>query len=237
MPSLISSTVIRSSSRRAAIGPGVRCPSAADRVEQVRRHGRARVDGLLRLLVRRVGVPDRRDHPVLGQQAYGGDAARQFGGERHHLGPAARRVDQLADLRRIRVAQQLLGVRALAARRDEGAFEVDARDVALLGQLGQQPGALGEAVHVAGDGGGDDRRGAVQPVRVDALEDFLDGPGGEGGAAAAVVVEVDEAGDQPVAPYVDGLRVGGTAPGDPRALDDHAAAVHDPGGQDHPGAA
>ena len=59
------------------------------------------------------------------------------------LAVAARRVDQLADLRRVRVAQQRLGVRALAARRDERALEVDAGDVALLDELGQQAGLAG----------------------------------------------------------------------------------------------
>lgn len=140
----------------------------------MRRHGRARLDGLGRLLVRRVGVPDRRDHPVLGKEAYGVDAARQFGGEGDHASLAPGRVDQLADLGRVGVAQQFLGVRALAARRDERALEVDARDVALFGQFGEEPGALGEAVHVAGDGGGHGRGRAVQAVGVDALEDVLD---------------------------------------------------------------
>lgn len=196
------------------MGPGARCPSSRHRVEQVRRHGRARVDGRLRLLVRRVGVPDRGDHPVFGEQAYGVEAARQFGGERDHAGPAARRVDQLADLRRVRVAQQFLGVRALAARRDERALEVDAREVALFGQFGEHPGALGEAVHVAGDGRGDEGRGAVQPVGVDAPQDVLDRSRGEGGAAAAVVVDVDEAGHHPVAGQVGHGRVRGGSPGD-----------------------
>ena len=78
------------------------------------------------------------------------------------LRPAAGGVDQLADLGRVGVAQQRLAVRALAARGDERALEVDAREVALLDQLGEEPGRLGEEVHLAGDGGGDEGGGAVQ---------------------------------------------------------------------------
>ncbi len=115
----------------------------------------------------------------------------------------------------------------------ERALEVDARDVALLGQLGEQPGALGEAVHVAGHGRGDGG-GAVQPVGVDALEDLLDGPGGEGGAAAAVVVEVHEAGDEQVARQVQCPRRRGRAAGDACAVDDHTTVDDDSGGQYHP---
>ena len=143
------------------------------RVEQVGGDGRARVDGLDGLLVRRVGVADRRDHAVLGEQPYGVDAAGQFGGERDHPRRAAGRVDQLAHLRRIGIAQQLLAVRALAAGGDEGALEVDAGEVALLDEFGQEPGAPGEEVHVAGDGGGDQRGGAVLAVGAHAREDVL----------------------------------------------------------------
>ncbi|EDX26605.1 hypothetical protein SSAG_06438 [Streptomyces sp. Mg1] len=45
---------------------------------------------------------------------------------------------------------------ALAAGVDEGALEVDAGDLALLGELGEQPGAAGQLGQVVGDGGGDE---------------------------------------------------------------------------------
>lgn len=104
-------------------------------------------------------------------------------------------------------------------------------DLALLGELGEQPGPLGEEVHLAGDEGGDDGGRAVQPVGVDALEDLVDAAGGEGGAAAAVVVHVDEAGDEPVPGQVEGLGAFRGASDDAVAVDDHASVLDDPGGQ------
>lgn len=104
-------------------------------------------------------------------------------------------------------------------------------DLALLGELGEHPGPVGEEVHLAGDEGGDDGGGAVQPVGVDALEDLVDGAGGEGGAAAAVVVHVDEAGDEPVARQVHDGRALGSCAGDAVTRDDHASVLDDPGGQ------
>ena len=73
-------------------------------------------------------------------------------------------------------------------------------------------------------------------VGADALEDVLGGAGGEGGSAAAVVVDVDEAGDQPVAGQVDDVAVRGalrpgrrrlvTAGGDPASATAPAAVDH-----------
>ncbi|CAM5255774.1 hypothetical protein SAVIM40S_00605 [Streptomyces avidinii] len=85
-----------------------------------------------------------------------------------------RGVDQLADLGRVGVAEQVLLVRALAAGVDERPLEVDAGDLALLGQLGEQGCAAGQLVQVPGDGGGDEGGGAVLTVGADALGPLAD---------------------------------------------------------------
>jgi hypothetical protein len=218
-------------------GDGAGCAVAErrHRVVQVRGDGGAGVDRLDGLLVRGVRVPDRGDDAVLGEQPYGVDAAGQFGGEREHLRGAARRVHQLADLGRVRMAQQVLAVGALAAGGDEGALEVDAGQVALFDQFGEDAGAFGEEVHLAGDGGGDQGGGAVLAVGADAGEDLVHGAGGEGRAAAAVVVHVHEAGNDPVAGQVDGRGALRRTSGDAGAFDDHPAVLDGAGGEYHPG--
>ncbi len=203
------------------------------RVEEVGGDRGARVDGRDGLLVRGVGVADRRDHAVLGQKAYRVQAAGQLRGQREHLRLAPGRVEQCADLRGVRVAQEVLGVGALAAGGDERALEVDAGDLALLGEFAQQARAPGEEVHVTGDGGGEQGGRAVLAVRVDALEDVVDRPGGEGGSASAVVVEVDEAGDDVVAGDVDGLGVLRGRVADAGAVDDQLPVVDRFCGEDH----
>src|SRR5207248_1740767 len=130
---------------------------------------------------------------------------------------------------------------------DERSLEVDAREVALFGQLRQQAGLLDQEVHVVGDRRGDDGGGAVQAVGADGRPHLLCRPG-EGRPTAPVVVDVDEPGDQPVAGYVDDLTVPGSLPqtsgqlrpggrpiGDPGAFDDDPAVIHDPGGKHHLG--
>ena len=213
-------------------------PERRHRVEEVGGDGGSRLDGLDRLLVRGVRVPDGRDHAVFGEQPYGVQAAGQFGREGDHPGLAARRVDQLADLGRVRVAQQRLGVRALAARGDERALEVDAGQVALFGQFGQQPGLADEDVHVVGDGGGDEGGGAVQAVGVDALRTSCAEPEKEAPPPPWLCRSTKPGTSQWPDTSSEGV-LGGPVRGLAamlRAVDDHAAVGHGPGGQHHPAA-
>ncbi len=174
----------------------------------------------------------------VGEHAYGVEAAGEFGGEGDHPGVAAGGVDELADQGRVGVAQQVGAVGPAAARRDERALEVDAGEDAVLDEFGEYGGLAGDLVDFAGDGRGDRGGGAVLQVGAGGAQRLLGDAGGVGGAAAAVDVQVDEAGHDGVPGQVEVARLGPTARDgcDAGSLDGEAVPLDDADGQDQSGA-
>ncbi|MDF9813894.1 hypothetical protein M2266_003125 [Streptomyces sp. SPB162] len=80
---------------------------------------------------------------------------------------------------------------------------------ALLDELGQQRRALGQHVHLTGDRRRDDGGRAVLAVGADTGEDLVRRSRREGSPAAAVVVDVDETGDDRMTAEVEVEGVGG----------------------------
>ena len=140
-------------------------------------------------------------------------------------------------------AGRVLGAAALGG--DEGPLEVDAGELAGIAQPGQHPGAGPQDVGSRGDAGGDEAGGAVAAVLADRDHGPLRGPGiGEGLPAAAVAVDIDQAGqdvpalggphgraDDVVEAGAPGL-AGRADPGDAPVGDDDGAVRDDPGGRD-----
>ena len=86
---------------------------------------------------------------------------------------------------------------AAALQRHEGPLEVDAGELARVAQVGQNARARPQDVGGGGDAGGHQAGGAVTAVLQDGDHGLIRGLGiGEGLTAAAVAVDVDEAGQQ-----------------------------------------
>ena len=129
-----------------------------------------------------------------------GDAGL-LGGDGHGGHVAAAQGDQLADQVRIGVDDVggVLGAAALDG--DEGPLEVDGGELSALAQVGQHRGALAQDLGGGGDAGGHEAGGAGAAVLHDGRHGLLGGLGvGEGLAAAAVAVDVDQAGQDVAAP-------------------------------------
>ena len=89
---------------------------------------------------------------------------------------------------------RILGAAALEG--DEGAFEVDSREFALIGELGEKRRTLPEDIAGGSDERGDQGGGPVPAVLEDGGHRLLARPRvREGGPAPAVAVDVDEAGE------------------------------------------
>ena len=139
------------------------------RVEQVRGHGRARLDPGLRGRIRRIGVTDRRHHPVIDGYADGLQRPRPLRSEGDHPDRPAAGGQHRGQLVAIRIAELTHLVRARTVLRQPRPLEVDAGDDALLGQVGQ-PGDRGQQVLGRGGDHAGQRRGrAVPAMEVDAV--------------------------------------------------------------------
>ena len=198
--------------------PGVPVVQRGHRVEQVGGAGGACVDrGLCGGQVG-VGVPDRGNHAVLGQQPDGLDAVIQFRGQRDHLHRAAPSigqgggVQQPDDIGRLWGAQHLQRMRTLLARRQPRPLQVDARQLAGRHQRGQHAQLPLQFVQRLADQGGDHRRRAVRAVQCQRRR----GIESERGPAAAVAVHVDQPGGDELVAEID--HFGRTCSGRVRAV-------------------
>ena len=92
---------------------------------------------------------------------------------------------------------------AAPGRGQERPLQVQAGDHALIGQAGQQGGAGFELGERRGDQAGQQARAAVRAVKRSSGPGVVGGPLGERATAAAVNVQVDEAGEHPPPVQVD----------------------------------
>ena len=167
-------------------------------VEQVGADAGAGGDRGAGLLVRGVGVADRRDHPLRGEQLDRLQRAVALRGEGDHPDRAPAQLDQLGQLVGRRVAQVLRVLRAAAGGRQVRPLEVDARQHALVDQRGERLGGRAHQRKGRADQAGQQRGGAVREVEVGRRAGLVGVAGGEGVPATAVRVHVDEAGHDPV---------------------------------------
>ena len=194
----------------------------AHRVEQVRAHGRARLDRRPGLFVGGLGVArPRRPRPRRRSARIAASAPSRSGARvtiRIAPPPAARTRSSSAGSGS-RISGRLMGATAFGG--DPRTFQMDARDHAGLHVLGQRrdlPQQLGGA---GGDQRGDQRGGAVPAVQ--APPRWPSRPAsavGEVRAAAAVHVHVDEPGHHRDRAEVAVGRPRRGAPADPTGLDD-----------------
>ncbi len=176
VPSLISSTVIRSSSSRAAIGPGVRWPRPGIALKRwVATVAPASMASRVGV-VGGVGVADGGDHAGVGEQPYGVKAAGQFGGDGHHPGGAVGGVDELAYVRRVRVAQQPGWWAPQRCGEMNGPSKWMPTSSSCWTSSASSRGLPGQVGEVAGDGGGDHGGGAVPAVGGGDRQAFLGVP-------------------------------------------------------------
>ena len=182
------------------------------RVEQMGEHPRAGVDRGQRLIVGRVGVADRNDDAAGGQRADGVECAIEFGREGNQL----EGLEAADALEGVTLRQEIQRWMYTAARgRDKGPFEMHPED----GRAGEiAAAAMGCAIgnglrrHRLGDnridafnrfeGRGDDGRepsgGAFVGEAMRELEQVVGGGGHDVDAAAAIDLEIDEAGQDEV---------------------------------------
>ena len=116
---------VRTGQRRAGEA-GIAVRERAHRVEEVRDGVDAALEGGVRLVTGRVGVPERDGDAALLEQVDQLEGAGQLGRERDQ--PHRAGGQQSLEERGIGVAPELGGMRAEALGREERPFEVDAED-------------------------------------------------------------------------------------------------------------
>ena len=163
-------------------------------VEEMGADAGARVDRGPHDVVRRVGVADRDDHAGVGETAYGVEAAGQLGGDRDHADGPLARGEQRVGARSVGRGEQVATVGTRPSGAQPRPLEVDPGEPAGPGEQGELPRRparpVGRVRHQAGRHG---RRPAGEVGRDHGLRG-LGGAGVERRPAAAVHVEVDEAG-------------------------------------------
>ena len=145
-------------------------------------------------------MPEGGQGPAVDQRGHDAVAAGDAGllrGDRHGDHVPAAELDELAGQGRIG-RDDVGGVLGAAAlHRYERPLEVDAGELARVAQIGQDARARPQDVGGRGDAGGHQAGGAVTAVLQDGDHGLIRSLGiGEGLPAAAVAVDVDEAGQQ-----------------------------------------
>ena len=158
------------------------------------------VDGAGHLRAAAVGVPQGGDGAAAREHVDHLVGPGGLGGDGHRRESAAGDLGELAHQRRVAVGEMGGVLRPAAGLREEGTLEVDRGDLPVAMETGELGDLLTQRRGVGGDEGGDERGGAVPAVLEDRGEHLLGALGvGEGGAAAAVAVQVHQPRqDQPV---------------------------------------
>ena len=189
-PSLITSSSNRSSLIAAPTGPGSRWWNGRiplNRCVATRRPGVGPGD---HLLVRRVGVPERRDSAGVDHLADRLQPVLQLRRDRHHLDRVAQHLRHVVLQRR---PQQRRLVRTASRLGQERAFQVDAGDHAVLDQLRETGRLRDQVVERRRDQAGERGRRTVLGVEGRDLARLLRIGGRVRRPAATVGVDVDEA--------------------------------------------
>ena len=204
-----------------AHGPRVAVEQRWHRVEEVRRHGRARINGSAGSIAIGRSVAHCGDGATLDDEADGLKGAREFGGQRHHANATVARVEDARDLIRGRIPQRARVMRAAVGRGDPGPFEVDAAQCAVVNEGDESSHLADQVVVLRRYEARMHRRRAVSAVRRRGRGNLVRVGRGEGSTAATVTVQVDEAGEQDI--RADGMLRGRPRPDlhDRIALDPH----------------
>ena len=144
-----------------------------------------------------VGVPEGGQRPALDEGRVDAVVAGDAGllrGDRHGDNVPTAELDELAGQGGVGVDDVGGVLGAAALHRDEGPLEVDAGELAVLAQLGQDPSARTQDVRRGRHAGGHERGGAEAAVLEHGDHGLLGGLGvGEGLTAPAVAVDVHQA--------------------------------------------
>ena len=155
-----------------------------------------------------VGVPEGGQRPALDEGSVDAVVAGDAGllrGDGHGDDVPAAELDELAGQGGVGVDDVGGVLGAAALHRDEGPLEVDAGELSVLAQPGQDPGACAQDIGGGRHAGGHERGGAKAAVLEHGDHGLLGGLGvGEGLAAPAVAVDVHQS-RQEVAPLGCGL--------------------------------
>ena len=181
-----------------ADGPGVSVKQGRHGVEEVGGHGGTGIDGSARGIAVRCSMTDRGKGTAIDDDADRIQGTRKLGGKSHHPDAPLAHIEDARHLVGVGQAQRCRVVGPAVGAGDPRPLEVDAAQRAVVDEGDERAHLADQVVVLRRDEARVHRRRAVGAVRGRGCGDFVSVGGGEGGASAAVAVEVHEAGHQGV---------------------------------------